>query len=80
MRTRVFRRLRDGGPRALLRSGFDFTMDWEAPRVLKNAGLIVREFLDWNFAAALATVLLVVTLAVYALLGRLTGGQGHAAR
>lgn len=40
----------------------------------------VREFLDWNFAAALATVLLVVTLAVYALLGRLTGGQGHAGR
>lgn len=38
----------------------------------------VREFLDWNFAAALATVLLVVTLAVYALLGRLTGGQDHA--
>jgi ABC-type spermidine/putrescine transport system permease subunit I len=40
----------------------------------------VREFLDWNFAAALAAVLLVVTLAVYALLGRLTGGQGHAGR
>jgi ABC-type spermidine/putrescine transport system permease subunit I len=40
----------------------------------------VREFLDWNFAAALATVLLVVTLAVYALLGRLTGGQDHAGR
>ncbi|WP_291296811.1 ABC transporter permease [Elioraea sp.] len=40
----------------------------------------VREFLDWNFAAALATVLLVVTLAVYAMLGRLTGGAGHAGR
>jgi ABC-type spermidine/putrescine transport system permease subunit I len=35
----------------------------------------VREFLDWNFAAALATVLLVVTLVVYAALGRLTGGR-----
>jgi ABC-type spermidine/putrescine transport system permease subunit I len=40
----------------------------------------MREFLDWNFAAALAAVLLVVTLAVYALLGRLTGGQGHVGR
>ncbi|WP_144186183.1 ABC transporter permease [Elioraea rosea] len=52
-------------------------------RVVMIATLIeqqVREFLDWNFAAALATVLLVVTLAIYALLGRLTGGQGHAAR
>jgi ABC-type spermidine/putrescine transport system permease subunit I len=40
----------------------------------------VREFLDWPFAAALATVLLAATLVIYAALGRLTGGQGHAAR
>ena len=40
----------------------------------------VREFLDWPFAAALATVLLVATLVIYAALGRLTGGQAHAAR
>lgn len=39
----------------------------------------VREFLDWNFAAALAAVLLVTTLAVYAAIGRLTGGHGHGA-
>lgn len=52
-------------------------------RVIMIAMLIeqqVREFLDWPFAAALATVLLVVTLAIYAALGRLTGGQVHAAR
>ena len=40
----------------------------------------VREFLDWPFAAALAAVLLAATLVIYAALGRLTGGQGHAAR
>ena len=40
----------------------------------------VREFLDWPFAAALATVLLVATLVIYAALSRLTGGHGHAAR
>jgi ABC-type spermidine/putrescine transport system permease subunit I len=40
----------------------------------------VREFLDWPFAAALATVLLAATLVIYAALSRLTGGQGHAAR
>lgn len=34
----------------------------------------VREFLDWPFAAALSTVLLLVTLAVYALIGRITRG------
>ncbi len=52
-------------------------------RVMMIAMLIeqqVREFLNWEFAAALATVLLVVTLAVYAALGRLTGGQGYGAR
>ncbi|MDO9499156.1 ABC transporter permease [Falsiroseomonas sp.] len=40
----------------------------------------VREFLDWNFAAALATVLLAATLVIYAALAKLTGGQGHGAR
>ncbi len=40
----------------------------------------VREFLDWNFAAALASVLLVVTLGVYALRGGLTGGEANARR
>ena len=40
----------------------------------------VRESLDWPFAAALATVLLAVALGCYALLDRLTGRQGHAAR
>lgn len=40
----------------------------------------VREFLDWPFAAALATVLLAATLVIYAALSRLTGGHGHAAR
>lgn len=40
----------------------------------------VREFLDWPFAAALSTVLLAAALGFYALLGRLTGGHGHAAR
>jgi ABC-type spermidine/putrescine transport system permease subunit I len=35
----------------------------------------VREFLDWPFAAALSTVLLVATLAIYALIGRLTRGS-----
>jgi ABC-type spermidine/putrescine transport system permease subunit I len=52
-------------------------------RVMMIAMLIeqqVREFLDWPFAAALATVLLVATLVIYAALGRLTGGHGHAAR
>lgn len=52
-------------------------------RVIMIAMLIeqqVREFLDWPFAAALATVLLVATLAIYAALGRLTGGHAHAAR
>ena len=52
-------------------------------RVIMIATLIeqqVREFLDWPFAAALATVLLTVTLVIYAALGRLTGGQGDAAR
>lgn len=52
-------------------------------RVIMIAMLIeqqVREFLDWPFAAALATVLLAATLAIYAALGRLTGGQAHAAR
>ena len=34
----------------------------------------VREFLDWPFAAALSTLLLVATLAIYALIGRLTRG------
>jgi len=34
----------------------------------------VREFLDWPFAAALSTVLLIVTLAIYGLIGRLTRG------
>lgn len=38
----------------------------------------VREFLDWPFAAALSTVLLVATLAIYALIGRITRGAGHA--
>jgi ABC-type spermidine/putrescine transport system permease subunit I len=38
----------------------------------------VREFLDWPFAAALSTVLLVSTLAIYALIGRLTRGSRHA--
>jgi ABC-type spermidine/putrescine transport system permease subunit I len=52
-------------------------------RVMMIAMLIeqqVREFLDWPFAAALATVLLVVTLAIYAAFGRLTGGHNDAAR
>lgn len=52
-------------------------------RVIMIATLIeqqVREFLDWPFAAALATVLLAATLVIYAALGRLTGGQAHAAR
>lgn len=52
-------------------------------RVIMIAMLIeqqVREFLDWPFAAALATVLLAATLVIYAALGRLTGGQAHAAR
>jgi ABC-type spermidine/putrescine transport system permease subunit I len=40
----------------------------------------VREFLDWPFAAALATVLLAVTLGIYAVLARLTGGATHGAR
>ncbi|HWL83807.1 MAG TPA: ABC transporter permease [Roseomonas sp.] len=35
----------------------------------------VREFLNWPFAAALSTVLLVATLAIYALIGRLTRGS-----
>lgn len=34
----------------------------------------VREFLDWPFAAALSSLLLVATLAIYALIGRLTRG------
>lgn len=34
----------------------------------------VREFLDWPFAAALSTVLLLATLLIYALIGRLTRG------
>ncbi|MBR0659822.1 ABC transporter permease [Neoroseomonas oryzicola] len=38
----------------------------------------VREFLDWPFAAALSTVLLVATLAIYALIGRITRGARHA--
>lgn len=52
-------------------------------RVIMIAMLIeqqVREFLDWPFAAALATVLLAATLVIYAALGQLTGGQAHAAR
>ncbi len=52
-------------------------------RVMMIAMLIeqqVREFLDWPFAAALATVLLTVTLAIYAVLARLTGGQPDGAR
>jgi phosphoglycerol transferase MdoB-like AlkP superfamily enzyme len=51
VRTRLFRRLRDGGPRALLRTLPDFTMDWETPRVMKDAGMIVREFLGWQPSA-----------------------------
>ena len=38
----------------------------------------VREFLDWPFAAALSAVLLAVTLAIYALVGRFGGGARHA--
>ena len=38
----------------------------------------VREFLEWPFAAALSTVLLLATLAIYALIGRLTRGARHA--
>ena len=51
-------------------------------RVMMIAMLIeqqVREFLDWPFAAALSTVLLAATLAIYAGIARLTGGTGHAA-
>jgi len=47
-------------------------------RVMMIAMLIeqqVRELLDWPFAAALSLVLLTVTLAVYALIGRLTKGS-----
>ena len=51
VRTRFFRRLRDGSPRALLRRLPDFTMDWETPRVPKDAGMIAREFLDWQQSA-----------------------------
>lgn len=40
----------------------------------------VREFLNWPFAAALATVLLTVTLAIYAVLARMTGGPAHGTR
>ncbi|WP_236033859.1 ABC transporter permease [Belnapia mucosa] len=40
----------------------------------------VREFLDWPFAAALSAVLLLVTLAIYGLIGRITrGGRLEAA-
>ncbi len=52
-------------------------------RVIMIATLIeqqVREFLDWPFAAALATVLLSVTLVIYAALSRLTGGNADGAR
>ena len=52
-------------------------------RVIMIAMLIeqqVRELLDWSFAAALSTVLLATTLAVYALIGRLTWGGRHATR
>lgn len=52
-------------------------------RVIMIAMLIeqqVRELLDWSFAAALSTVLLATTLAVYALIGRLALGGRHAAR
>ena len=38
----------------------------------------VREFLDWPFAAALSAVLLAVTLAIYALVGRFGGKAQHA--
>ena len=47
-------------------------------RVIMIAMLIeqqVRELLDWRFAAALSLVLLTVTLAVYAVIGRLTKGS-----
>lgn len=50
-------------------------------RVIMIATLIeqqVREFLDWPFAAALSAVLLVATLAIYALIGRVTRGAQHA--
>ncbi|WP_426954918.1 ABC transporter permease [Muricoccus radiodurans] len=52
-------------------------------QVIMIANLIeqqVRELLDWPFAAALSAVLLLVTLAVYALIGRLTRGGALAAR
>jgi len=50
-------------------------------RVIMISNLIeqqVREFLDWPFAAALSAVLLAATLAIYALIGRLTRGGQHA--